>query len=1168
MLSALVTVLAAGATAAAAAAAPAVVTPAGLAAPERLTAGPANQFLGAATPPAGPAARELYFASDEESTTQIYVQDLVSGVPRLAFDELADVSWPRPSPDGQHLLYISYREDAAGDLCVREIQGEVGKRRFGARRCLTGPDSAELQAVWFPDSRHIALVTRPGLHGDFELQKLALDGGAAGAAARLAPGSISSPTISPDGRWLVTVPVERSSRVVGPSFLGKSTGALELLDLGAPRGSKAGEPVRLSFALPGASAMPAFAPDGKWLYFTQFLNDTNLDGAIDGNDHGVLFRAAFDPGRGALGAPEQLSSAAWSCQYPLPAADRLLTTCSQQGSLDVFSLPPGGAIPAPWRQSPAQLAERIDDELASSRDRWERLLLLAHRGASPEVLREMIQLHLELGEVQSALFYAERLAEGGGKDDAAAGAALRELAEQRRAERALERGALSAPFVAAARQRLARLAAVRHPLAALAASEILDTLGEEAKARAALEPVAPLVSTLRPEREDPRAAKPEPLVMALYAERLLALYRDDPRYFELYRPVAEESLPHAERFVRELLRGASAAERARRVELWLTKVDAYSDLAFLLELERSLAELTPAAQEQVRERVFQLYRKNKELPRRKALVSATVRRALELGNDYLLYNFAESWVSYVPRERAERRRAERLYRDAVFERAYVEEARGDRSAARSHFYGVTLQTESLEAHAGFVEMRLAEGIDPAKDYPGTFSPVAVGYVRAYLEARKLPGLFARPKEHARAAELALRELTAIAEVAPQRSEVHQLWAFVAYQRFLRTGDRLAAVEANAHGLLALDLARDDRGAGGASGGSGGSPRARAAALELLARVQAAVGNFGLALGWLEERSKLPFASPRAQLSHCLALARARYHTGDAVGAAGDAERCVAMTANPDGEAARYRPLALDRAGLYHLAAAQPEAAAASYAELWPLVAKAGGAPGSEAARNRLTTRLGQASAALASGARPAEALDFLGEAEQLLALGAPAARPGPYQRQAPVTALSAESYRLLLLGMRARGHAQAGEWKAASRALGARRDALAKRFAQSELDEDRYELALAEAQLAAYAQRARAPQREVLEHLTAARLHWQKWAATTGTPVEETGLAILTSFAELHLSSGVPKSQLGFDLEAELSASYTQLNLVRNPAWEWARVRIATYLTAMTLQRS
>jgi cellulose synthase operon protein C len=1137
----------------------AIVTPLGLAAPDRLTAGPANQYLAAASPPAGAPARELYFTSDQESTTQIYVQDLQSGVPRLAFDELADVTWPRPSPDGRHLLYISYREDAAGDLCVREIRGSVGARSFGPRRCLTGDASAELQAVWFPDSQAIALVTRPGLHGDFELRRLSL--GASSVAGpvtgeRLAPGSVSSPALSPDGKWLVTVPVTRSSRQIGPSFLGKSSGALELLRLAGGR-AEAPRAVRLAFALPGASAMPAFSSDGKWLYFTQFLNDTNFDGSIDGNDHGVLFRAAFSAADGAAAAPEQLSSAAASCQYPAPAADRLLATCLSQGSLDVFSLPPGGAIPAEWRQSPAQLAERLDDELTSSRQPWERLLLLAHRGATPAVWREMIGLHLGLGELESAMFYAARVAAA----EPAPGAALRELAEQRRDERALERGSLSAPFVKAARARLERLKPIDHPLAAIAASEILDTLGEETAARAALEP-------LRKHFElDPKAAGPtfEPLVASLYAERLLALYRGEPRYFELYQPIAEQVLSHAEVFVRELLRGATAAERAARVDAWQKRVDAYGEIAFLLELERALAELTAATQEQVRERVFLLYRQNKELPRRKALVAATVRRALVAGNEYLLYNFAESWASYVPRQLAERRRAERLYRDAVFERAYVEEARGAIGGARGHFYGVTLQTESLEAHAGFLEMRLAEGKDPSADYAtsANFSPAATGYARAYLLARKLPGLARDPAAHAKAEAEAIRELAAIAKAAPQRAEVHQLWAYIAYQRYLRAGDRLAPMEANAHALLALDLYRD-------------SPRGRAATLDLLGRVQAAVGNYGLALGWLEARARLPFASPRQELSHCLAFARARYHTGDATGAKLTAERCTAMTANAQGEASRYRPLALDRAGLYALAAGAPEAAARAYAELWPLVEKAtdsANAPG-EAARNRLTTRLGQASAALMLGERATppqagdaqDALRLVAAAEALLGDTAPAPRTGPYLRERPPEPLPHQSYRLLLLGLRAQAHAQAGDLAAATAVMRQRRDAVAARQGDSGLDEDRLELALCEAQLASYAHRRGAPVTEVLGHLTRARTQWRAWSASTGTPVEDLGLAILGSLADLHLSEGVTAAQLGFDLAAELLASYTQLSLVRNPAWETARARFEVYLTTLNVR--
>ncbi|HEY0993928.1 MAG TPA: hypothetical protein VGD80_43025, partial [Kofleriaceae bacterium] len=377
----------------------AAATPTGLAMPDRLTAGTGHQYLGAEAP----GGRELYFASDQASTTQIFVQDLQTGVPQLAFDELADATWPRPSPDGRHLLYISYREDAAGDVCVRTIEGRPGARTFGERRCLTGPDSAELQAAWFPDSRSIAVVTRSGLHGDFELRRIMLDGG---RGERIGAGNAASPAISPDGRWLATVPVERGSRDIGPSFLSRTAGALALAHIAG------GAAQALAFDLPGASATPAFSLDGKWLYFTQFLNDTNFDGAIDGNDHGVLFRAAFRDGH--VGAPEQLSSARWSCQYPLPSAQSLIATCLVDGALDVFALPLAGAVPPAWSAAAAASPaggdpganDPIADELSSSRDRWERLLLLAHRQRSPAVLREMVRLHLELGEYESARFYA------------------------------------------------------------------------------------------------------------------------------------------------------------------------------------------------------------------------------------------------------------------------------------------------------------------------------------------------------------------------------------------------------------------------------------------------------------------------------------------------------------------------------------------------------------------------------------------------------------------------------------------------------------------------------------------------------------------------------------------------------------------------------------------
>src|SRR5262249_4945539 len=214
--------------------------------------------------------------------------------------------------------------------------------------------------------------------------------------------------------------------------------------------------------------------------------------------------------------------------------------------------------------------------------------------------------------------------------------------------------------------------------------------------------------------------------------------------------------------------------------------------------------LTPETQEPVRARVFDLYRREKDFTRRKALVGATVRRAAADDNEYLLYNFALTWASYVPRDQAERRHAEKLYRQAVLERAYVEEARKNVGDARGHFYGVTIQTDSLEAVAGFIEMRAAEGKDPSADYKGKPDELATRFARAYLVARGLP---AQADPRPSAAE-AIAILEQIAQVAPQRAEVHQLWGFVAAERWLKTGDRLSAVEANAHLLLPLDLARD------------------------------------------------------------------------------------------------------------------------------------------------------------------------------------------------------------------------------------------------------------------------------------------------------------------------------------------------------------------------
>src|SRR5690606_12476882 len=96
-----------------------------------------------------------------------------------------------------------------------------------------------------------------------------------------------------------------------------------------------GKPVALDLDLPGVSGFPEFSNDGKYLYFTQFLNDSNRDAKIDGSDHGVVFRLPVSDlkERKKTLIPEQMTSVDRNCSYPSPGVESLYLTCAFFDSL-------------------------------------------------------------------------------------------------------------------------------------------------------------------------------------------------------------------------------------------------------------------------------------------------------------------------------------------------------------------------------------------------------------------------------------------------------------------------------------------------------------------------------------------------------------------------------------------------------------------------------------------------------------------------------------------------------------------------------------------------------------------------------------------------------------------------------------------------------------------
>ncbi len=1101
----------------------------------RLTAGESNQFMGVL----GPDGHTLFFASDEAGTTQIFLQDVRGGGPRLLHDFDGDAIWPKPSPDGRYLLFLFYRDDAAGDACLWDLgRGEM--------RCLTGPETADLQAFWFPDGRSVGVVQRGALHADMVLRRIPVSGGAGDVVVDR---SLSSPAVSPDGRFLAYIPVDRLTEEVGVSFAMRVGAGIEVRRLG-----EGGSALVFKPDLPGVCGFPAFSADGKWLYFTQYLNDTNGDGTIDGNDHGVLFRIAFDTSREdpfAGASPEQLTSARWSCQYPAPAADRLVMTCSYQGSLDIYSLPLEGAVPRVWG------VDRIEAEVRASRDHWERLLLIG-RAASLEPdparriewLRRMAHLHLEVREFASATFYANAVAGLAGEGSPAAEWArvLLEVIRHREAEARLVQGQLSEEFVEGERKRLARLAAVTssdesvRALAQVARAEVLDVLGDEAGAEEAMAWV-----------DLGRLDDWQVVLMAgrrLIERALLLGYRD--RLLEICATLSAhpaldltDRLFFAGAFTEALLRGVPEGERAALVEARLAKAEPGSELRLRLELERWLLGVGQRDSEEVRKGVFDLYKGVKDLERRKALVLTTARRAASADDEYLLYEFTNSFVSWLKRSEPERRHAEDLYRLVILERAYTKWARGEVSDARGLFFGATLQGDILEAHIGAIEARLAEGgQDLLEQYRNRFreepdAPV-LAFVRAYLVARDLPKI-ADPARHEAQVQEALGLLRVAADAFPNAFEVHHLWGYIAHQRFLRTKDTQAAQEAHTHYLLALDLARDN-------------PRALAALHEAEGLLQSELGNHAGALRHFDRRAAWPFLDPVAEVSHLMAKARSLFHVGRDEEAASLADRALHLVSAEPG-LARYRAFCLDRAALYHLSARNFERAA----DLYEARIRQGEAD--EGAWNRVKARLGLGASAI--GARQFErAIRALGEARDAIRSAPPLSEMGDGGR--PRTMLG-QDFVGLIAALRAQAFAGLGRFEEAIEEMRARRAVVAERLRRLNLDEDLLDLATADDFLARFLWQA-GREAEAASHVVAGLRAVREFEERTGTVVTPIRNRLLLAYGEMKAAGGEAARSLPADLEGEMERVYEFMVAHPNPAWEGDRFLVGLTLGILDAQ--
>ena len=261
----------------------------------------ADAVVEAFTGVAGVSGTEIAFVSDRTGNKEIHVMNADGSDARAATANRSINNFPHWTPDGDAIVYTSYRDRNQPTLFL----SSRGKRRAG--RFLPGLEQSQYRGVFDPLGRTLAVVVSNGDSPDLYL--VGEDGRGLRRLTRTSAIEVS-PTFAPDGRRL--------------AFVSDKTGSPQVYVMDTQDGAVR----RLTFD-GSYNTAPAWSPDGQWIAY-----ETRVAGEFD--------IWLIDPEGGAnfplVTHPRSDEGPAWA-----PDSRKLVFSSTRRGRADLYAIDRDGS---------------------------------------------------------------------------------------------------------------------------------------------------------------------------------------------------------------------------------------------------------------------------------------------------------------------------------------------------------------------------------------------------------------------------------------------------------------------------------------------------------------------------------------------------------------------------------------------------------------------------------------------------------------------------------------------------------------------------------------------------------------------------------------------------------------------------------------------------------